>query len=114
VTGPETVDAGALPGGGDGVQWTLEAASDLNANVVDLAPGHAIDEHVNDEVDVVVVVLSGEGSATVDGEAHPLAAHVVAHLPKGSRRRIDAAATGLRYVTVHRRRGPLSIGSRPS
>lgn len=106
------VDAGAVVADGDGVQWTLDGPSDLNANLVHLDAGHAIDDHVNDEVDVLVVVLAGSGTATVDGEALVLTSQVVVHLPKGSRRRIDAGADGLRYLTVHRRRGPLGIGPR--
>lgn len=113
VSEPEVVDAAALVGSGDGVQWTLEASAELNANVVDLGPGAAIEEHLNDAVDVVVVVLSGHGSAEVDGAPVTLSPHVFAHVPRGARRRIDAGPDGLRYLTVHRRRGPLTIGRGP-
>ena len=39
MTSPERVDAGAVEPTGDGVQWTLKASTDLNANLVWLAPG---------------------------------------------------------------------------
>jgi len=99
--------------GHDGVQWALEASDDLNANLVVLGAGGGIGEHVNDAVDVVLVVLAGSGRAIVDGEEVALAPHVVAHLPKGARRQVVAGAEGLRYLTVHRRRGPLAIRPRP-
>jgi quercetin dioxygenase-like cupin family protein len=108
----EWVDAGAIAATGDGVQWTLGPSGDLNANVVHLDAGHGVGAHVNDEVDVLLVVLAGSGTATVDGSVILLAPGVVVHLPRGSRRRVDAGDEGLRHLTVHRRRGPLSIGRR--
>lgn len=105
-----THDLSAVPVDGDGVQWTLGDAADLNANLVHLEPGSGIGEHVNDEVDVLVVVLDGSGTAAVDGSTPAtLGPQVLALLPKGSRRRIDAGPDGLRYLSVHRRRGPLRI-----
>lgn len=96
---------------GDGVHWTLGAEGDLNANLVRLEPGHAIGEHVNDEVDVLVVVLAGVGEARIDGHRLPLVHHQVVLLPSGARRSIEAGPEGLAYLTVHRRRaGGLSIG----
>jgi hypothetical protein len=38
----------------------------------------------NDEVDVLVVVVLGRRELTLDGQVHPLAPMVVAHLPKGT------------------------------
>jgi len=112
VTGATRVDAGAVETSGDGVQWSLEASTDLNANLVWLDPGHAVGEHVNDAVDVLVVVLEGCGRVVVDGAPHEVAAHVVVHVPAGTSRRIEADGDGLRYLTVHRRRGPLAIRGR--
>ena len=114
MTGPERVDLDRVPVTGDGVQWSLGPSRDLNANLVHLEPGHGIGEHVNDEVDVLVVVVSGSGTAHVDGDDVGLRQHVVAHLPRGVRRRIDAGPEGLSYLTVHRRRGPLGIGHHPA
>ena len=112
MTSPERVDAGAVEPTGDGVQWTLKASTDLNANLVWLAPGHEVGEHLNDAVDVLVVVLAGEGRVEVDGDPIPVAPQTVVHVAKGSRRRIEAGEAGLRYLTVHRRRGPLAVGRR--
>ena len=110
---PVTVDTTgvSIPIGPDtsgGVGWAF-AGEDLNANVVVLGVGAAIAEHRNTEVDVLVVVLAGSGTLTVDGVAHQLRRGVVAHLPKGTNRRVHAAGDGLRYLTVHRRRPGLTI-----
>lgn len=97
---------------GDGVHWTLDPAGDLNANLVRLEPGHAMDEHVNREVDVLVVVLTGSGHLVLDTRTVPLAPQVVAHVPKGASRAIHAGPSGLDYLTVHRRRAGLVIERR--
>ena len=64
-------------------------------------------EHVNDDLDVLLVVLAGAGRAIVDDTPHALRGGSAILLPRGARRRIVAGAGGLRYVSVHRRRGPL-------
>lgn len=113
MTGP--VDLGALLGGeGDGVHWTLADASDLNANLVHLGPGSAVEEHVNREVDVLLVIVDGGGTVVLDGDVHHLVPRSAIHLPRGSTRRIAAGADGLWYLTVHRRRGGPQISPRRS
>jgi mannose-6-phosphate isomerase-like protein (cupin superfamily) len=95
---------------GDGVHWTLETPGDLNVNLVHLDGGHVVGEHANDEVDVVIVVLAGRGRLTIDGHGTDLTAHVVANVPRKSRRSLRAADDeGLDYLSIHRRRGPLGI-----
>ena len=95
---------------GDGVHWTLETPGDLNVNLVHLDAGHAVGEHANDEVDVLIVVLAGRGRLTVDGDGTDLRPHVVASVPRTSRRSLRASDDeALDYLTVHRRRGPLGI-----
>lgn len=104
-------DIGArLPLAGDGVHWTLHVSDDLNANLVHLDPGHEVGAHVNDSVDVLLVVFEGQGEVVVDGDRHALGPTAVAHVPCGARRSIHAGASGLTYLTVHRRRGGLAIG----
>jgi quercetin dioxygenase-like cupin family protein len=94
------------------VHWTLPEPSDLNANLVHLAAGSSMSEHVNTEVDVLLVVLSGAGTLRVDGRDAPLEAVAVAHVAKGSSRAVFAGDGGLSYLTVHRRRGHLQVKAR--
>lgn len=95
---------------GNGVHWSMAAGRDLNANLVHLDPGGRIGQHVNAEVDVLIVVLSGEGRLVLDGAGRDLAPHVLALAPAGARREIVAGRRGMTYLTIHRRRGLLGIG----
>ncbi len=105
----QKVAAGAGPGG---VVWTLEGSEDLNANLVRFGPGRGVGEHANDEVDVLVIGVSGSGVVVVDGDEHALEAGRLVFVPKGSRRSIRSASEGFAYLTVHRRRGPPRIEAR--
>src|SRR5918998_6246483 len=64
----------ASAAGREGVVWSLEAASDLNANLVRFGVGRGVGEHVNDELDVVFLGVSGAGEVKVDGREHALGA----------------------------------------
>lgn len=102
-------DVDAATGVG-GVVWKLPHAGDLDGNLVRLAAGRSIDEHVNDEVDVLVVVRAGGGELVVDGERHALGSTTVALVPRGSRRSIIAGDAGITYLSIHRRREGLAVG----
>jgi quercetin dioxygenase-like cupin family protein len=109
----EVVDLSRFLGAeGDGVHWTLEEPGELNVNLVRLGSGRSMSQHVNDAVDVVVVVLAGSGQLVVDGVGLRLATAVVAQIPKGAARSIHADSEGLAYLTVHRRRDGLAVGGR--
>lgn len=112
----ETVDLGTLVDrpveGSSGAIWSLPHGGDLDANVVRLRPGDAIGEHVNDDVDVLVVVWSGAGELTADGRPVPLRPGTVCRIDRGARRRIRAGADGMTYLSVHRRREGLTITRR--
>lgn len=101
--------------GGEGAIWTLDGSEDLNANLVcfEATEAEVIGEHVNDEVDVLFVGLRGAGTVRVEGDPHPLEAGCVVLAPKGSQRSISSETQSLAYLTVHRRRGPPRIGSKP-
>lgn len=102
--------ADTLVDSGDGVHWTLDQpGSDLNVNLVRLDPGHVAEEHVNDEVDVLIVTVGGDGVIEVDGSGFAVHDGVLIHVPRGASRRIEAGSAGLGYVTIHRRRS-LTIG----
>jgi quercetin dioxygenase-like cupin family protein len=94
---------------GRGPVWGTES-DDLNATLLAWPAGEANPEHVNAERDVLLVVVSGSGSLDVDGETHELDAGDAVVVPKGASRRLAAGPDGIRYLSVHRRRGGLQIG----
>ncbi len=93
-----------------GVVWALEASSELNANLVRFEAGGGIGEHVNDEVDVIIVGIWGSGFVEVNGEEHPVSNGTMTFVPKGAQRSTRSATGGFAYLIVHRRRGRLQIG----
>jgi mannose-6-phosphate isomerase-like protein (cupin superfamily) len=111
--GGVVVDLGTLDTSGpSGVAWSLPHGGDLDANLVRMAPGDGVGGHVNDEVDALLFVQSGRGVLAIDGIEHELRADVVALVPKGAHRSVRAGETGLTYLSIHRRRGPLAVKTR--
>jgi quercetin dioxygenase-like cupin family protein len=100
-------------GTGSGPLWGM-ASADLNATLLAWPPGHELAEHVNDELDVLLVVVAGAATVTIDGEPHALAAPATLLVPRGARRAIRAGTDGARYLSVHRRRGRLQIAPAPA
>jgi quercetin dioxygenase-like cupin family protein/hemerythrin-like domain-containing protein len=92
-----------------GPLWGLET-DDLNATLLAWDAGDGPAEHVNDSRDVLYVVLAGGGTLELDGEAHTVRAPAAFVVEMGRRRRLVAAADGIRYLTAHLRRPPLRIG----
>lgn len=93
-----------------GVIWTLEQGGDLNVNLVRFPVGGGVDEHINEEVDILVIGVSGSGVIEVDGQEHRLRMGTIAFVPKGTRHWTRSGTGDFAYLTVHRRRGPLRIG----
>lgn len=86
-----------------GARWGTET-SDLNATLVAWPLGSGVAEHVNDEVDVIMVVITGEVRVEVDGDTHDLRARHLLTIPKGARRRVEVLSDEAAYLNVHRRR----------
>jgi quercetin dioxygenase-like cupin family protein len=112
---PRPVTAGPgvaldLAGSGRAVLWGLQT-TDLNVNLVAWPPGEGVAEHVNAELDVLVVVVRGACRVRIDGQDVPLVAGQAIVIPKGSARSISADPSGVTYLTTHRRRRPLDVGS---
>lgn len=109
-TGPRRPEVRSL-GAADGraVLWGL-ASADLNVNLVQWPAGEGVDAHVNAERDVLLVILGGGGTVTVDDEDITVAAEQCVLVPSGATRVIRAGDEGIRYMTVHRRRPPLTLG----
>jgi quercetin dioxygenase-like cupin family protein len=99
----------AAAGEQTGVIWTLRESSDLNANLVRFEAGEGVGEHINDEVDVIFVGVSGTGSVRTNGEERRLSAGTLVLVRRGTRRSTLAVSEGFSYLTVHLRRGPLQI-----
>jgi quercetin dioxygenase-like cupin family protein len=94
--------------GGRGPIWGLES-DDLNATLLAWPAGEATPAHVNAERDVLLVVLDGSGVVTVEGRESRLRAGQACVVRKGRRRSVEAGPDGIRYLSVHRRRGGLQI-----
>ncbi len=92
-----------------GVIWTLREGSDLNANLVRFKAGGGVGEHINDEVDVLFVGVSGIGCVRTNGEEHCLSAGTLVLVRRGARRSTLALSEGFSYLTIHLRRGLLQI-----
>jgi quercetin dioxygenase-like cupin family protein len=105
-------DLAATAGARAGVIWTLDASSELNVNLVRFGTGEGVGEHLNDEVEVIVVGVSGSGIVTVDREEHALSAGMLVFIPKGARRSTVSTSEDFAYLTAHLRRRPLQIGLR--
>ena len=61
--------------------WAYQSA-DLNVNLLVWDANGGVVEHVNSEVDVLLVGIAGEGLVEVDGTAHPLRAGQALIIPK--------------------------------
>lgn len=97
---------------GEGPLWGT-AVEDMNATLVAWDGGNGPPEHVNAERDVLYVVLAGGGTVEIEGRAATVRAPCAFVVEKGRRRRLVAAADGIRYLTAHRRRAGLQIEPRP-
>jgi quercetin dioxygenase-like cupin family protein/hemerythrin-like domain-containing protein len=95
---------------GRGPLWSIET-DDLNATLLVWDAGEGPPEHVNAELDVLILVLSGSATVTINGDPYATQAGDAIVLMKGSSRRIVAGPHGVRYVSVHRRRAPLQIAA---
>lgn len=80
---------------------------DLNVNLLVFEGDEGVVEHMNTEVDVLLVGIAGEGVVAVEGTDHPVRAGQALVIPKGGRRAIRSAGRGFTYLTCHRRRGGL-------
>lgn len=117
---PQVIDFGALAIGarGLGVQWSLVGDRELEVNVVHIPADEGIAEHLS-TVDVVVVGTAGEGRVSIDAVPCELRTGLLVFVPSGTTRSFRAGATGLTYLTIHRRRdeglamGPTRAGPLP-
>ena len=93
-----------------GALWKLaEERRQLDANLIRLPPDGGVTAHVEHTLDVLLLVVSGDGELDSDGEQLALAAGSVVWLPRSSRRALGAGTHGLVCLTVHTRRPGMSV-----
>ncbi|MEU6313112.1 hypothetical protein [Streptomyces sp. NPDC047014] len=101
----------AVEQGRGGALWRPEGVDrQLDANLVRHLPGTGGAAYTEDEVDVMLVVVAGGGTLTLDGTQVPLTPGFLGLLPRGTSRAVLAGPDGLLVLTVHRRRRGMSIG----
>lgn len=94
----------------NGAIWKLEPTQrQLDANIIALAAGAHIGEHIGPELDVILHVISGEGTLRTETETLTLSPADVVYLPARARRQFTAGAQGLRYLSVHQRKRTLGL-----
>lgn len=91
-----------------GVRW-FAAPGDLNVTLVEWQGGAGVAQHVNDELDVLLVLRRGSCVVMVDSEPQALFPGDIIVVPCGARRSIEAGIGGVSYLSVHRNRGPLQL-----
>ncbi|MEU6553845.1 hypothetical protein ABZ915_26745 [Streptomyces sp. NPDC046915] len=105
LAAPDDTSSGAL--------WRLaEPGRQLDANVVRLPPARRVDPHTEPDLDVLLLVVAGEGTLVSAEGTQALGTGSLVWLPHGSSRGLVAGAAGMSYLTVHRRRPGMQI--RPS
>jgi quercetin dioxygenase-like cupin family protein len=97
------------------VRWKhTESGRQLDANVVRLGADAEVGLHRETELDVLLLVVGGEGTLRFGSRHIELRPGLLVDLPHGSSRSLHAGAEGLSYLTVHRRRPGMQIGRRPA
>jgi mannose-6-phosphate isomerase-like protein (cupin superfamily) len=96
-------------GDASGPLWGA-ATEDLNVTLLAWPSGGGPAAYANPERDVLLVILEGGGTLELDDASEPLRAGTAVVVPKQTRFRVDAGADGIRYLTVHVRRGGLELG----
>ncbi|MFI8292305.1 cupin domain-containing protein [Streptomyces sp. NPDC085614] len=107
----DTAALATIAPGRSGAVWRLaESGRQLDANVVSVPPGGRVETHVEPELDVLLLVVAGDGTLLRPDEPLPLGEGSLVWLPHGAIRGLAAGARGLAYLTVHTRRPGMRIG----
>lgn len=95
----------------EGAAWAY-SGEQLNVTLLSWEPGHEIEHHVNEERDVLLLVLRGDGVLAIDHVEHELVAGRLVVVPRGAGRSVLAGPGGLAYVSAHVARGLLQVTRR--
>jgi quercetin dioxygenase-like cupin family protein len=86
-----------------GAVWASHS-DDLNVNLIVFSAGEGVPDHVNTELDVLIVGVSGHGLVNINGETYALVVGIAVIVPKGTVRSTHALSERFSYLTCHRRR----------
>ncbi len=92
-----------------GAAWSRRS-DDLDVNLLVFTVGEGVAEHVNTEVDVLLVGVVGEGVVDVEGKHYILRTGNALVIPKGAERGTRSMSDPFAYLSCHRRRGGLRPG----
>ena len=107
-TEASSADLCALATAASGAVWA-HAGAQLNATLLSWPAGHTVASHVNEEREVLLIGVGGEGVVVIDGIERSLCAGVAIIVPQGSQRTIVAGSGGFSYVSIHGAREPLAL-----
>ncbi|HEU5368146.1 MAG TPA: cupin domain-containing protein [Ktedonobacterales bacterium] len=97
-----------------GAVWSLVSA-DLNLNLLHFEDGDGVAAHTNNEVDVIGLVIAGEGTLDLDSRQEHLRPGQLFFIPRGVQRAITARSSDFAYLSCHRRRaGLMPTRARPA
>jgi mannose-6-phosphate isomerase-like protein (cupin superfamily) len=99
VKGHELLDASTHAGAQSG-----HAGEEVNLTLLAWPAGQGVATHINEEVEVVIIVIDGSGRVTIDDTEFEVSAGDALLVPKGCRRAIRSTSDGFAYFSVHRRR----------
>lgn len=91
-----------------GVQWSYEC-EDLDCTLLSWRQGEGVPEHLNREVDVLVIGLGGEGRLVLDGVPSVVGQGQAVLLPKNTVRSLTAVSERFTHLNVHKRRRKLNL-----
>ncbi|WP_069817055.1 hypothetical protein [Streptomyces sp. TP-A0874] len=97
-----------------GALWRLaESGRQLDSNLVHLPAHGLVGSHAEPDLDVLLLVVAGDGTLGTETSPVELRPGLLVWLPHGSTRDLRAGQAGLSYLTVHVRRPGMRIRSGP-
>ncbi|MFD5481476.1 hypothetical protein [Streptomyces hawaiiensis] len=97
-----------------GALWRpAEPGRQLDANLIHIPPQGSIDARAAPDLDVLLLVVAGDGTLGSAAGPHRVESGSLVWLPHGSVRSVTAGENGLSYMTVPRRRPGMQIKGRP-
>jgi quercetin dioxygenase-like cupin family protein len=108
IEGPEVIDLVRLARNSEERKpaWGLQT-KDLNLNLVVLNADGGVAHHTNNEVDVLLVAIDGEGRVEIEGQSWVIRPGQAIGVPLGASRSIACTADRFAYLSCHRRRAGL-------